>query len=145
MELFIRIVDGQPFEHPILGENFRQAFPDIDTENLPKEFAKFVRVQKPTLGVYEIYEGVSYGLVNGVWTDVHSIRQFTSEEKLAKQNQVKQDWVKSISSTTYPSWVFNEEFCRFTPPIPYPDHITLTSINDVRYKWNEETITWDQI
>ena len=31
MELYIRIVDGKPFEHPILGDNFRSVFPDIDT------------------------------------------------------------------------------------------------------------------
>ena len=56
MELFIRIVDGAPFEHPIMGDNFREAFPHIDTENLPPEFARFVRVAMPTIGVYEVYE-----------------------------------------------------------------------------------------
>ena len=44
MNLFIRIVDGQPFEHPIFEDNFKQAFPDVDLNNLPSEFLKFVRV-----------------------------------------------------------------------------------------------------
>lgn len=48
MRLFIRIKDGQPFEHPILEKNFRQAFPHIDVDNLPPEFAEFIRVQRPT-------------------------------------------------------------------------------------------------
>lgn len=134
MELFIRIVDGQPFEHPIIGENFRQVFPHIDTENLPKEFAKFVRVQQPAVGVYEIYEGASYGLVNDVWTDVHAVRPMSDEEKLAKQNLVKQ-------SNIFASWVFNEEFCQFDPPVPYPGNIN----DGIMYKWNEETVAWDQI
>ena len=47
MKLFIKIKDGQPFEHPIIESNFRQAFPNIDVDNLPSEFARFVRVQKP--------------------------------------------------------------------------------------------------
>ena len=41
MELFIQIRNGQPFEHPIFGDNFRQAFPDVDVDNLPPEFARF--------------------------------------------------------------------------------------------------------
>lgn len=47
MELFIQIKDGQPFEHPIHGANFRAAFPDIDVNNLPPNFARFIRIPKP--------------------------------------------------------------------------------------------------
>lgn len=47
MRLYIRIKDGQLFEHPILESNFTQAFPSVDVNNLPPEFAKFVRVPKP--------------------------------------------------------------------------------------------------
>jgi hypothetical protein len=44
MELFIRIKNGVPVGHPILAENLRQCFPEIDTSNLPPEFARFERV-----------------------------------------------------------------------------------------------------
>ncbi len=84
MELFIRIVDGQPFEHPITGENFRQAFPDVDTNNLPSEFARFERVEIPLLGEYEVYESTDYATVDGVCKDVHRIRLMTDEEKITK-------------------------------------------------------------
>ena len=57
MDLYIRIIDGQPFEHPILGDNFRQAFPDIDTYNLPATYASFTGVPEPALSVYEVCEG----------------------------------------------------------------------------------------
>lgn len=43
MDFFIRILDGQPYEHPIAGDNFREAFPEIDLSNLPPEFASFTR------------------------------------------------------------------------------------------------------
>jgi hypothetical protein len=47
MQCIIRIVDGQPFEHPIVMENFYTAFPHIDVDNLPPEFAKFERLPPP--------------------------------------------------------------------------------------------------
>ena len=61
MDFFIRIKDGQPFEHPIFGDNFRQAFPDVDVNNLPSEFAKFEHGEKITIGVYEVLENPIYG------------------------------------------------------------------------------------
>ena len=71
MELFIRIVNGQPFEHPIFGDNFRQAFPEVDTENLPSEFARFIKVT-PTPAEFEVPVGSTYvwsgAAVTEVWT-----------------------------------------------------------------------------
>jgi hypothetical protein len=84
LELYIRIRDGQPHEHPIFADNFRDAFPDVDTENLPDTFAKFIRVDAPVLGTYEVYEGVTYQWVNDVVKDVHSVRPMTDEERSAK-------------------------------------------------------------
>jgi hypothetical protein len=73
MELFIRLQNGQPFEHPIVGDNFRQAFPDVDVNNLPNWVAVFKRVPIPELKKNEVYEGVTYEWVDGVVTDVHHI------------------------------------------------------------------------
>jgi hypothetical protein len=86
LELYIQIRDGQPYEHPILADNFRQAFPDIDTNNLPLDrFAKFIRVSPPEIGNFEIDEGCSYQWVDGVVKDIHLVRQMTDEERVAKQ------------------------------------------------------------
>ena len=131
MELFIRIKDGQPFEHPILGDNFRQAFPHVDTNNLPPEFARFVRIEPPTLGVYEKNQTVSYQLVDDVWTDVFSCEQMTQEERKEKQDLVK----ASPFALKFPSWSFNEEYCRFDPPVPRP-------LDNKSYTWDEATISW---
>jgi hypothetical protein len=81
MDLFIRVKDGQPFEHPILKDNFCESFPDVDINNLPEEFAKFVRVARPILEPDEVYVGVTYEKVDDYYTDVHRIRQMTDEEK----------------------------------------------------------------
>lgn len=45
--LFIRIKDGEIFEHPIIEANFRAAFPRVNVDNLPPEFAEFIRVPMP--------------------------------------------------------------------------------------------------
>ena len=84
LELYIQIRDGQPFEHPIFADNFKLAFPDVDTENLPETLAKFIRVDAPVLDTYEVYEGVTYQWADGVVKDVHSARPMTDEERAAK-------------------------------------------------------------
>ena len=89
LELYIQIRDGQPHEHPILADNFRAAFPNVDTANLPDTFAKFVRVDAPVPDTYEVYEGVTYQWVDGVVKDVHSVRPMTDEERTAKTRELE--------------------------------------------------------
>jgi len=88
MELFIRIKDGVPFEHPIMGDNFRQAFPNVDTANLPPEFAKFVRKPMPPIGALEILEAVTYQWKDGVVEDVYQVRPMTEEERTIALQQI---------------------------------------------------------
>ena len=108
MELFIRIVDGQPFEHPIFGENFRQAFPDIDVDNLPSEFARFERIEKPnTCGTFEVEES-SYQWVDGIIKDVWTARSMTSEEETQKRNELT-DKANAIVSIMKKVAQFNSE------------------------------------
>lgn len=89
LQLFIQIRDGQPYEHPITAVNFQQAFPNIDMDNLPDTFAKFIRVEKPIIDVFEVYEGVTYQWVDGVVKDVHSVRPMTEEEHAAKIKELE--------------------------------------------------------
>lgn len=92
MELFIRLQNGQPFEHPIFGDNFRAAFPDVDTNNLPPEFARFIRVEPPVVGTYEVYEGVTYEQDGVGYTDVHHVRPMTDEERAIKDKQLADEY-----------------------------------------------------
>lgn len=89
LELYIQIRDGQPYEHPIFADNFREAFPDIDTDDLPKTFAKFVRVAPPAIDTFEVYEGVTYAWDNGAVKDVHHVRPMTDEERAVKIVQLE--------------------------------------------------------
>ena len=132
MELFIQIKDGQPFEHPIFGDNFRLAFPDVDTDNLPAEFARFERVSCPSL-VYATLNNPdpTYQWIDGIVKDVWDITPMTAEEITNKQNAVKQYW----AANGFASWTFDETTCSFNPPTPYP-----TDGND--YHWDEESRSW---
>jgi hypothetical protein len=132
MELFIRIQNGQPFEHPIMGDNFRAAFPDVDTNNLPAEFARFFRVVPPDLGPYEKNRTVSYQLVNGAYTDVFACEQMTAEEIAARQQAVKDAWA---AHNGFASWTFNETICDFEAPTPRPT-------DGKFYTWDEPTLAW---
>lgn len=134
MKLYIRIKDGVPFEHPILEENLKQAFPDLDVNNLPETFSAFERILQPELGPYEKYLGLEYERVNNVVRDKHIIVPMTEEEKIEKQNEVKEYW----SKYGFKSWTFNIDTCKFEPPIPYPQ-------DGKKYKWNEGTLAWNEI
>lgn len=132
MELYIRIVDGNPVDHPILGDNFREAFPDIDTDNLPAEFARFERVPMPSL-VYATLNNPNptYEWADNVVKDIWDTTSFTQEQITEKQDQVKAQWAENGFS----SWVFSEERCEFEPPTPRPNDGNF-------YDWDEETTSW---
>ena len=137
MECYIRVVDGVPYEHPIIKVNMEQAFPDIDLDNLPPEFNAFVRVPAPELGVYEKNQTVSYERVEGMagtYTDVFSCEDMTAEEITAKQDAVKAGWAEDDG---FASWVFNEETCSFDPPTPKPEDLA-----DQIHVWSESTLSW---
>ena len=89
LELYIQIRNGQPHEHPIFADNFRTAFSNVDTANLPDTFAKFIRVDQPEIDTYEVYEGVTYQWFDGVVKDVHSVRPMTDEEQTAKTLEIE--------------------------------------------------------
>ena len=60
-ELYIRMLNGRPVDHPMLRSNIESAFPDVDFDNLPNWLARFERIPKPTTeGPYEIVNGPVY-------------------------------------------------------------------------------------
>lgn len=134
MRCFIRIKDGLPSEHPMLEENFRQAFPGIDVENLPNDFARFVRVDVPRIGAYQVYLGTTYEWQNDVVTDVHHVREMTEQERQTKQAETKLAWEQN----GFASWVFNELACLYEPPTPYPSDGKL-------YVWDEGITDWVEV
>ena len=108
MDLYIQIRDGQPHEHPIMGDNFRQAFPTIDTGNLPPEFANFERIPAPEIGPFDVLEGPVYEWDNGIVKDVWTISPMTDEAKAAK--------IAEYQAATPEGWTLNTETLTYTPP-----------------------------
>ena len=43
-----------------------------------------------------------------------------------------------IALQPYPSWILNEETCRWNSPLPYPS-------DEKMYLWNEELLQWKEI
>lgn len=137
MGLYIRIKNGMPFEHPIFEDNLKQAFPDIDLDNLPSEWARFVRIERPEIGVYDVLdpEEPTYELVDGVYKDVWHKRAMTPEEKTEKQKKIKDYWASLPHGENFSAWVFNEEKCEYIAPISKPS-------DGKPYFWQGTTNSW---
>jgi len=125
MNLFIQIEDGQPVNHPALEDNLIQAFGAV-----PDHWEKFIRVERPIPGVYEILESdqPTYQKVDGVWTDVWSLRPMTETEIAAKQQAVKDAWAARRQAENWSAWLFDEPTCSYIPPIPRPDLVPGTIV-----------------
>lgn len=121
MNLYIEIENGAVKNHPAFEDNLIQAFGFV-----PSHWEPFTRVERPVLGMYEVLESQEpvYAKVNGVWTDVWSIREMTAEEKeTVKQaaiTAVQTAWAAREQVENWSAWVFNEETIKYEPPIPRP-------------------------
>ena len=133
-ELYIRIVNGRPVDHPMLRSNIAAAFPEVDFDNLPDWLARFERIAKPVPGIYEIVNGPIYVVDGNVVKDQWILRPMTEDEKLIKQNRTRQNFVND-SNGQKSTWVFDEERCCFVPPVPYP-------LDMAAYEWSESGQTW---
>lgn len=131
-KLYIEVQNGQPINHPILESNLRIFFGD---QLLPEQYIEFIKTPIPEIGVYEIYVGHSYQIENDHCVEIHHVRNMTDEEKLNKQNDVKTFFTNHVG---FSSWTFDENLCRFLPPIPRP-------ADGNPYDWNEETLSWNLI
>jgi len=49
-----------------------------------------------------------------------------------------------IPPQPYPSWLLNEDTCRWESPVPYPEE-TDAEGNPVMYTWDEETVNWIEV
>jgi hypothetical protein len=117
MKLYIQTENGQPVNHPAFEENLIAAFGGV-----PDHWKPFVRVERPTLGVYEVLESEqpAYQMVDGVWTDVWTVRPMTDEEKSTAQQAVRDAWALLPNAFNFTAWVLDEATLRMVPPIPRP-------------------------
>ena len=130
MNLYIKYINNVITDHPMLEENLRQVFPDLDFNNLPADLKRFERVPAPGpsgpyIKVETHYELGSDDIVRDTYTEV----PYTEEERQAKINDM-------LAYQPFPSWTFDETTCMWVPPIAYPVD------EEIRYYWNEEQQNW---
>jgi hypothetical protein len=131
MNLYIKTNgNGNTISNPAFEDNLIEAFGFI-----PPEWEPFVRVESPICSVYQIIDppNSTYQKVNGIWTDVWTVRDMTEAEKTALQQEVQTIWAseQDINKTT---WIFDEATCSYIPPIPKP--------TDGNYFWQGKTNSW---
>lgn len=117
MKLYIQTKNSQTINHPAMESNLIQAFGSV-----PETWEPFIRVERPTIGVYELLESETpiYQKVDGVWKDVWAWRSFTVKEKADKQQAVINAFNNRPQAENWSAWALDEETCTMQPPIPRP-------------------------
>ena len=132
MKLYIQIENGQPINHPIEEGNFKSAFPKVDINNLPPEWALFNRVQQPTDLLTSPFQNAvsSYGLMadGTTWQDVWTAQPMSDQEKADKIALYQ-------SMPPGPNQTLNTETLVWSPSTPMPQ-------DGQTYLWNNATGEW---
>lgn len=92
---FIQIVNGQPHGGPIGLVNFQAAFPYVNLNNLPPEFAEFNHSPKPARKMYEVVEGPFYTYDGKVVHESWTTRPMTDEERVEDDELVRQQLMRN--------------------------------------------------
>jgi hypothetical protein len=118
MNLYIETENGVIKNHPAFEDNLIQAFGSV-----PAHWEPFTRIERPTPGVYQVLESgeAVYTKVDGVWTDVWSVRELTAEEKTAKQQDVITAFNSREQAENWSAWTLDEATCTMVAPIPRPE------------------------
>jgi hypothetical protein len=120
MNLYIEIENGTTKNHPALESNLIVSYGSV-----PPTWEPFNRVAPPNPGVFQILESTPvYAKVNGVWSDVWTIREMTTEEKAAKQQEMREAAISFFNTREYAenwsAWTYDEATYQMAPPIARP-------------------------
>jgi hypothetical protein len=120
MNLYIETENGVIKNHPAFEDNLIQAFGAV-----PEHWEPFTRVERPTLGMYQKMDSDEpvYTKVDGVWTDVWTVREMTAEEKAAKQQAVITAFNTREQAENWSAWTLDEATCTMQPPVPRPEPV----------------------
>ena len=121
--LYIQIENGIPISHPVIEENLKMFFPDLDPNNPPEGFCRFVKSPVPEPGTNEIIDSVSYELSN-YYTDLYGVKTYVDiyhmkDISLYDKSEIV-DRFKELSPQQA-DWVFDYATDSLVPPIPKPD------------------------
>lgn len=139
MNLYIETENGVTKNHPAFGDNLMQAFGAI-----PEHWEPFTRVERPTPGIYQLMESDEpvYAKVDGVWTDVWSLRDMTAEEKAAKQQAVRDEFNARDQAENWSTWTLDEATCTMIPPIARPEPDTDKISQGIMTFWSGADNAW---
>jgi hypothetical protein len=75
MKLFIKIVNGEIIDHPVLLENLQSAFPDFNPDSPPDPWVPFERIVQPFNTDTISFEFDQYvlgedGVVRDTWKEI---------------------------------------------------------------------------
>jgi hypothetical protein len=117
MNLYIETENGTFKNHPAFEDNLIQAFGSV-----PAHWEPFTRIERPIPDIYQVLESNEsvYEKVNGVWTDVWTIREMTAEEKAALHQACRDAFNSRPQAENWSAWSLDEATCTMVPPIPRP-------------------------
>ena len=135
---YIKVIDGQPIDHPVTYQNLMDVFGTI-----PDNYESFSRASRPVPTVYTVVDVnalPTYKKVDGVWTEEFPVYELTPEEIAAKQQAVKDKWNSRPNDAiqNFSAWVFDENLCKYVPPIPFPEGAPLRNLY-----WCGQTNNWE--
>lgn len=141
MNLYIEIKDGQPINHPAFEDNLIEAFGQV-----PSNWEPFVRVERPVPGRFEVLDSQepTYQKIDGVWTDVWTVRPMTQDEKNVIFQRIKDDWAARPDAANWTAWTFNEETMWFDPPVPRPERTQAQIDARIYYRWCGAENNWKE-
>jgi hypothetical protein len=118
MDLYIKTENGETRDHPAFKENLIQAFGEV-----PADWEPFTRVERPVPGMYQVLASDTpvYAKVDGVWTDVWTVRDMTAEEKAAVQQSIRDVFNSRPQAENWSAWTLDEATNSMQPPIPRPE------------------------
>ena len=139
MNLYIQTENGQIINHPALESNLIQVFGAV-----PENWEPFIRVERPSGGVYQITDSNEpvYAKVDGVWTDVWTVREMTAEEKAAKQQVTITLFNDRLQAENWAAWTLDEATCTMQPPIPRPEPDQAKLDAHIRTFWCGADANW---
>jgi len=117
MKLYIETENGTSKNHPALEVNLIQAFGSI-----PTHWEPFTRVERPTPGLYQVLTSDEpvYAKVDGVWTDVWTIRDMTAEERTTAQQATIAVFNNRDQAENWSAWTLDEATNTMVPPVAPP-------------------------
>jgi hypothetical protein len=139
MNLYIEIQNGAIKNHPAFEDNLIQALGEI-----PSSWEPFIRVERPVPGMYQVVDPQEsiYAKVDGVWTDVWTVRNMTIDEKNAIQQSVRDAFNARDQAENWSAWIFDEDACRMVPPIPRPAQNETKIEQRIRTFWCGADSNW---